>query len=37
MKGIGITGPSGAGKDTASAYLAQRHGIPHVSGGDTLR
>jgi adenylate kinase len=34
---IAITGPAGAGKDTAAAYLEKKFGIPHISGGDILR
>lgn len=34
---IGITGPTGAGKDTAAEYLSSLLKIPHISGGDTLR
>ncbi len=34
---IGITGPAGSGKDTASEYIAQKVGGVHVSGGDVLR
>lgn len=34
---IGITGPLGAGKDTAAEYLAEKLGGVHVSGGDVLR
>lgn len=34
---IGISGPAGAGKDTAASYITQRLGIEHISGGDVLR
>jgi dephospho-CoA kinase len=34
---IGITGPSGAGKDTSADYLAAVLDAPHASGGDVLR
>ena len=34
---IAITGPLGAGKDTAAEYLAQKMNGVHVSGGDVLR
>ena len=34
---IGVTGPLGAGKDTAADYLADKIGAMHVSGGDILR
>ena len=34
---IGITGPAGSGKDTASNYIAQKVQGVHVSGGDILR
>jgi len=34
---IAITGPAGAGKDTAAAYLEEKFSIPHISGGDILR
>lgn len=34
---IGITGPAGAGKDTAADYVAEKIGTKHVSGGDVLR
>lgn len=34
---IGITGPSGAGKDTAAEYIEKEYGFKHVSGGDILR
>jgi dephospho-CoA kinase len=37
MKIIGITGPAGSGKDTASEYIAEQLGIKHSSGGDHLR
>jgi dephospho-CoA kinase len=37
MKIIGITGPAGSGKDTASEYIAEQLGIQHISGGDHLR
>ncbi len=34
---IGITGPAGAGKDSAADYLAKKMDAPHISGGDLLR
>lgn len=34
---IGITGPLGAGKDTAADYIAEKINGRHVSGGDILR
>jgi len=34
---IGVTGPSGAGKDTAADYIAKVLQAPHISGGDILR
>jgi cytidylate kinase len=34
---IGVTGPLGAGKDTAAEYIAGRIQGIHVSGGDVLR
>jgi dephospho-CoA kinase len=34
---IGITGPLGAGKDTAADYLAKKINGKHISGGDILR
>lgn len=34
---IGVTGPLGAGKDTAADYIASKIGGLHVSGGDVLR
>lgn len=34
---IAITGPLGAGKDTAAEYLAEKMNGVHVSGGDVLR
>ena len=34
---IGVTGPLGAGKDTAADYIASSLGATHVSGGDILR
>lgn len=34
---ICITGPAGAGKDTAAEYLAEQLNALHVSGGDVLR
>ena len=34
---IGITGPAGAGKDSAAAYISEKLSIPHISGGDIIR
>lgn len=34
---IGITGPLGAGKDTAADYIAKKINAKHISGGDILR
>ncbi len=34
---IGITGPLGAGKDTAAKYIAEKINGKHISGGDMLR
>jgi dephospho-CoA kinase len=32
-----ITGPISSGKDSVGQYLADKHGMQHVSGGDLLR
>ena len=34
---IGISGPSGSGKDLSADYLSKLLDIDHVSGGDVLR
>jgi cytidylate kinase len=34
---IAVTGPAGAGKDVAAAYIAKKLDLEHVSGGDILR
>lgn len=34
---IGVTGPLGAGKDTAADYIAEKLNTTHISGGDVLR
>lgn len=34
---IGITGPTGSGKDTAASFIEKEFNFQHVSGGDILR
>jgi dephospho-CoA kinase len=34
---IGIAGPSGAGKDTAAAYVENKLHYQHISGGNVIR
>src|SRR3982751_5675275 len=34
---VGITGPSGAGKDSSANYLAELLKIPHISGSETIK
>jgi dephospho-CoA kinase len=34
---IGVTGPSGAGKDSSANYLAELLNLPHISGSEIIK